>query len=146
MSNITSSLDNRAVPAGRLSLGSALKRALVGGGLAVAGNLLVYALARYALRLELVMPPTPVMPDPAPLNIIAVILATLIPAVGAGLVYWLLARFVKRGRVVFLAVSAVFLLLSFAGPFTLPAELATQLTLNLMHLVAGAAIVGALTR
>ncbi len=148
MSDITSSVKGVALTAQKpvISFGSALKRALLGAGVAIAANLVVYLVARFAIGLGLVMPPTPVAPEPAPLNFIAVVLSTLIPAVGAGVIYWLLARSLKNGRLVFLVISALFLLVSFAGPFSLPAELSTQLTLNLMHIVAGAAIVGALTR
>ena len=148
MSDITGSLKGSALPMAQqgLALGEALKRALLGGGLAVAGNLLVYAIARFAAGQALLMPPTPVVPESAPLNVIAVVLASLIPALVAGVVYWLLSKFTRNGRRSFLILSVFIFLLSLAGPLTLPVTFATQLTLNLMHIVAGAAIVGALTR
>lgn len=149
MSNVSSTARSNALSADRgqaLSLASALKRGSLGGALAVAANLLVYVVALFVLRLELLMPPIPPASEPATLIAPAVIIASFVPALGAGALYWLLARFTPAYRRVFLIVSVLFLLLSFSAPFALPVALATQITLNLMHLAAGVLIIGAITR
>jgi hypothetical protein len=74
-----------------------------------------------------------------------VVVATTLPAFAAALLVWLLGRFTPRPWTIFYVISAVFLLLSFGGPAGLPIELGGILALNLMHVIAAAAIVGGLT-
>lgn len=149
MSDIQSSVSQGVVmpvSGQALSLSNALKRGALGGALAVAANLLVYALARFAFGLELLMPPVPPSSEQAPLLPFAVIFASFVPGLAAGGLYWLLSKFIPQYRRVFLIVSVLFLLVSFGAPFSLPVAFATQITLNVMHLVAGVAIIGAITR
>jgi hypothetical protein len=148
MSNVTGTMkaDALAGAARKVSLTSMLKRGALGGGLAVAGNLLLYLLARFVFGLGLIMPPIPPATEPAPLLLAPVVLLSFVPGLGAAVVYWLLGKFSANPRRLFLIVSVVLLLLSFAGPFALPVALSTQIILNLMHIVAGAAIIGALAR
>lgn len=74
------------------------------------------------------------------LPVVAVVLATIVPTIGAALLLWLLGRFTQRAVTVFIAIAVVFGLLSFAGPLGLPISPALQLSLNLMHVIAGVII------
>jgi hypothetical protein len=148
MSNVSNAMNNSTAATTRhgLSVSTALKKGAVGGLLAIAGNLLVYVLARYAFAMELLMPPIPPASESAPLIAGAVIFASFIPGLVAGLAYWLLGKFTANPRRVFLIVAALILLGSMAAPLMLPVAVGTMIVLNLMHVVAGVAIVGALTR
>lgn len=85
-------------------------------------------------------------PDGQALNVVAVVVASAIPAFGAGALLAVLNVFLRRPVRVFVIVSAVVLMLSFYTPTTIAgAPLAMVLTLELMHVVAAAVIVGVLT-
>ncbi|KZK16571.1 DUF6069 family protein [Meiothermus taiwanensis] len=119
--------------------------ALLGGGLAAGGNLLVFAIAN-VLGANLQVPSAPGSTTLVPLTAGQVIWASLIPALFAGGLLAILGRFARNPWPVFLGISGVFLLLSFGGPLNIPADTTTKLVLNLMHVVAAVAIVGALWR
>jgi hypothetical protein len=72
--------------------------------------------------------------------------ASIVPALLGAVFYGLLGRFTKRGTTIFLAVSAVFALLSLGGPLTMPVPLSTKLVLSLLHLITAAIIAYGLTR
>lgn len=119
--------------------------ALMGGGLAAVGNLVVFAVAG-TLGANLQIPATPGSTTLAPLTAGPVIGASLVPALFAGGLLAILGRFLRNPWPVFLVIAGVFLLVSFGGPLNLPADTTTKLVLSLMHVVAGVAIVGALWR
>jgi hypothetical protein len=81
---------------------------------------------------------------PAALSVVQVIIASAVPAVFAGLLLWLLGRFAPRPVTIFVAIAAVFALLSLGGPLTLPVSGGLQIALALMHIVSAAAITWAL--
>jgi hypothetical protein len=118
------------------------KAALIGAAIGVVANLIVYAIARAGgLEFSAPVPPTN---QPMPLPVVAVVVSTVIPAIGAAVLLALLNRFTSRPLRVFLICAGVVLVLSFAGPFTLPVSLLEQMILNLMHVIAAGAIVWAL--
>jgi hypothetical protein len=80
------------------------------------------------------------MPIPAA----AVAMFSALPAFVAALIVWALARFTTRPWTIFYAISAIFLVVSFLPPFMLPIPVSTQIGLNVLHVVAAAAIVGIL--
>lgn len=81
-----------------------------------------------------------------PLTVGMVISVCVTAAVGAALVFALIARFTRRPVRVFGVVAAVVLVLSFATPFSIPgAPLAMILAMEVMHVVAAAVIFFALT-
>lgn len=82
-------------------------------------------------------PTGPVMPLPMG----AVALLSAVPAFVAALIVWALARFTSRPWTIFFIISAVFLVVSFAPAFLLPIPFATQIGLNVLHVVAAVAIV-----
>jgi magnesium-transporting ATPase (P-type) len=76
---------------------------------------------------------------------VAIVLLSIVPAIGAGVLLWLLDRFTNRPFTIFWIISAVFLLLSLIPNFTLPMAPGASFWLGLMHVVAAAAIVGLLS-
>ncbi|HMO56193.1 MAG TPA: DUF6069 family protein [Roseiflexaceae bacterium] len=115
---------------------------LIGGGIAVVANLVVYALALVAgLPLLVPMPPDLVA---ATLPFYSVIMSTIVGAIGGTIVFALLARFTSRPVTIFIIISVVVTLASFGMPLSLPMSLDTILVLNFMHIVAAVAIVWAL--
>lgn len=72
--------------------------------------------------------------------------ASLVPALLGAVFYGLLGRFTGRATTIFVAVAAVFALLSLGGPLTMPVPLATRLLLSLLHLSTAAIVAYGLTR
>lgn len=81
----------------------------------------------------------------APVGLVAIIMASIVPAIFAAIFLWLLRRFTGNGTRIFQIVGVIFLLVSFASPFAAAATTGIAIWLNVMHLVAGAAIIWALT-
>jgi hypothetical protein len=104
----------------------------------------IWAIARFVLGLELLMqmggPEGPI----APLSAVPVVIASVIPALAAGAFLWGLNRFTRRPYTIFLAIAVVFLLFSFGGPLSLPVDTAMKVALNSMHVGAAIAIVWSL--
>lgn len=84
--------------------------------------------------------------EPLPAMVVAI--ASFVPAIGATILFALLGRFLSQGVRIFVIVSIVFLIASFALPFSLPAAVpvSTKIALNVMHVIAGVAIVGVLLK
>ncbi len=137
-------MSTTAVPAGRTATGvRPLLRAFAVGLLAaVVLALVVYGVARAAGDPMIVTPPGQATQQ-VPVG--AVIGATVMGAL-AGLVLALLARFTPRPRLVFLVVTVVGLVLSFASPVSAAQETSTAVWLNVMHVVVFAAVVLPLAR
>lgn len=128
-----------------LSVAELWRNGLLGGIVGAAINLVLFWLTQllYGGPIEIPMPPTNAI---APLPWWLVALTTLVPAVIATALYWLLLRFVSNARRVFLIIGVVALLLSLAGPLGLPVASSIRSVLALMHVVAAASILGFLTR
>ena len=127
------------------SLGWALGAGLIAGVIAIVLNLILYfvgqPLAGGAIDV-MMQPGTPL----APLPVVAVIAASLVPSLVAALVYWLLLRFVgAAGRRIFILLAAILLLLSFYTPFTQTESMIEAVLLSLMHVVVAGAVIWALT-
>jgi ABC-type Na+ efflux pump permease subunit len=81
-----------------------------------------------------------------PITLPMVVAMSAVGAVAGTLVYAFVGRFVRRPVRVFRLVSAVALVLSFVGPFTIPSAPAAMVAaLLLMHTIAAVAVVGLLT-
>ena len=121
----------RLVPAGLLA-------ALV----AAAANAVVYLVASAMGA----MPQDVAVNGQGPITLPVVATMSTFGAVAGTVVYAILGRFARRPVRVFRVVAAVALVLSFAGPFTIPgAPAAMVATLLLMHVVAAMVVVGLLT-
>ena len=81
-----------------------------------------------------------------PLTVALVSLGTVAGATGAAMVFALVGALAKRPVRIFRIVAVVVLVLSLAGPLTIPgAPLSMVLSLEVMHVAAWAVIVGLLT-
>jgi hypothetical protein len=76
----------------------------------------------------------------APLTVFPVIMASIVPLVFAALLFLALVRFTAKPVQIFGIIALLFLLISFAGPFSIPnVPITMAIGLNLMHLVSGVA-------
>jgi len=76
-----------------------------------------------------------------PMPVLTPILAILISGLLASIFFGLLLRFVRKPATVFLSVSITALILSFGGPFDLPAaSMQTKILLSGMHVLAAGII------
>lgn len=112
---------------------------------AAIGNVIVFALGKSLLGISFLMPPKPGVTELVPLSMTNVVIASVVPAVAATVFLAILGKFAPRPIRVFRIISVVFLLVSFGGPLSLPVDLSTKVALSVMHVVAGAVIVGMLT-
>ncbi|GAA0977662.1 hypothetical protein GCM10009555_039190 [Acrocarpospora macrocephala] len=115
------------------------RRLLIAATAAVVVDLLVFwigSAAGASLKIE----------APYELNALVVALATAVPMLAAGAVVWLVARRLPGVRRWAAWVGLAFALVSALMPFVVSADVATGVTLALMHGVAGTAWVVALLR
>lgn len=116
------------------------------GAIAGLANLALYAVGRALFALPFLVPlGGPGIPA-RPLPVFAIVVACLIPGIGAALVYWGLCRATGHARTLFTMVAIIATLLSLAGPLRLPIDLGTRLALAAMHLVAAVIITPGLSR
>jgi hypothetical protein len=95
------------------------------------------------------IPQTVLVPTPSgehPLTVTPVVASSVVGAIGAAIVFVIIGLFARRPVRLFRIVATVVLVLSFATPPTIPgAPAAMILSLEVMHEVAWAVIVGLLT-
>lgn len=130
-----------------LGIGLSLKRALVGGVAGAVASFVVYGVARVAgvdFLGRFSGPDAPAGPLPVPM----IAVASLVPAIVAGLAYFGLGKLVgAKARIVFVALAVAFGLFSLGGPASLgDASTSTRIALSIMHLVVAVAITGSLVR
>lgn len=114
--------------------------ALLAAVVAGAANAIVFLIEKNVLGLPMLIS-TPPATDLAPLSLLMVVEVSVIAALAASLLVILLALFTMRPVRWFQIISVIFLLISFAGPFSVPVDMATQIALSVMHIVAAVAIV-----
>ena len=88
-------------------------------------------------------PSGPLMSLPA----VIIIMFNVVPAIGATILLAVLGKFLSHPFRVFWIISVVVFVISFILPLSLPSSVAasTKISLSLMHILAGALIVGVLT-
>ena len=127
-------------------LGRTLIIGLMGGVLAAVANTVVLLIGKAAGVAFL----APVNGPNAPLvalQPINVIMACLIPALVAALVFVGLTRLTRRPQPIFLTIAGILLIISLIPVWALPMDsVATRFLLSLMHVIAAVLIVGALVR
>ncbi|MBC8160549.1 MAG: hypothetical protein H7Z42_04945, partial [Roseiflexaceae bacterium] len=129
----------------RPSTGGIFRATLLGALVAVVVNVILWALMQFVFNLNLHIqaggPGTPMVPLP----VVPVIVLTVVPALVAGGLFWLLARFTARAPLIFLIIALLVLVLSFAPGFlAFPGETVNALGLNVLHIGAAVPIVWAL--
>jgi hypothetical protein len=124
----------------RVGFGRLAVAALVAAIVAAVADVVVYSVGR-ASGVSMVMPYVWGKP-PSVLPISIVVSFDLLTAILATITFALLVKFTLNGVRVFQIASVPVLLLTFAGPLTLPqTDISTKATLMAMHVVAAAAIV-----
>jgi hypothetical protein len=123
-----------------------LRRLLWGGPsatiAAVLVNLLYYALTK-ALGEQYLIPLDGHSSNLTPMPFLMPVIVTLVPGLLATILFGLLIRFSRSPTIVFISVCAAALILSFGGPYYLPAaSLQTKILLSGMNLVGTAIISG----
>lgn len=111
---------------------------LLGGGVAVALNLVLYYVGAALAGGEL-LAVLPGATEAAPMPLMAVALFSLVPGVVAGAAFWGLHRITKRPTAWLLAIAALAFLAFFPGPFNV-ATGTTVVILELMHVTTAAPI------
>jgi hypothetical protein len=129
--------------AGRLPARRLWLAGLLAAVVAAVANLVVFMIERMVLGLVLPVPQG-AGGELAPLPASMVVGVSVVAAIGATLLLAILRRFVRQPLRWFQIIAALTLLLSFGGPFWLPADVATKVGLGVMHVVAAATIVGIL--
>ena len=142
MTTLNQSMQNREA----VRISKLWRAGLVAAVTAAAANVLLFGLTKL-LGVPYIMPLQGPESPLEPLPVIMIIIATVVPTIGATLLLAVLARFLARPLRFFWIISAVFLLLSFMGPFSLPAAVAlsTKISLSLMHLITGVVVVWVLS-
>lgn len=122
-----------------------MKAALIGGGIAAVGNLILLVLAGL-LNIPLMVqagPPGPNAPVMA-LGAVQVIIFSVLPALIGGLIYFALTKVSAKAVIIFIIIAVVVALLSLLPIFGQPLSAGGMVVLILMHVVAAAAITWAL--
>jgi hypothetical protein len=130
----------------RLPLGRIVRIMALAALVASAVNLVVWAIAKFALGIPLRIPLGPPGSPIVDLPPIMIIIATVVGLAGGAVLLAILSRLVAQPVRVFTIVASIVLILSFAMPFSLPVDLATRLTLDVMHVVAGLTLIGLVAR
>ncbi len=124
----------------------AFRRLLWTGPLAAASAAAANAVLYFVASVLGMMPRDFVVQDSGPITLAPVVFSSVIGAVGAAVIFVIVALLARRPIRTFRIVAAVVLVLSFATPLTIPgAPLSMILALELMHVVAAVIIVGILT-
>lgn len=110
--------------------------------IALVVNLLIFLLAEQLLSINVQVPEEGQLID---LEIIPILTATLIPAVGATALLMLLAHFTKRPLGIFWGISALVMALSFIPLVALDIPAGSAGVLSFMHLMTGAILVWGLS-
>jgi len=108
-------------------------------------NVIFYYIVSRLLREPLLVPEQFPPPDAVPLLVGDVVLFSIIFALGAGMVFALVAHFSQRPIKTYLIISTTVLILSFALPLkapTPPVTMPAKLTLLAMHVIGAIAVVG----
>lgn len=120
-----------------------VRTALIAGVIAIISNLLIFLAAGSVANITLSIP----APDGSliPLPIPAIVVTSLVSALGAVGVYYVLNRLTASPLRIFQIFAFVFLLLSLIPLFALPIEGSVRNFLLVMHVVTAAIIVGTIT-
>jgi uncharacterized membrane protein YgcG len=116
---------------------SILRGGLLGAAVAAAINAIVFFIAKAVDA----MPETVIVSSGQPITLAPVVMASIVPAVMATLVFWALARFTQSPKKIFIGVAVVVFVATLGGPFSIP-DVPTSMivALEIMHLVAAIAI------
>ena len=112
-----------------VSIGRALRAGLTAGVIAALINAVIYFVTRAILGGPLLVD-TPVTES---VDLIPIILFSIVPALVAGVLYWLLDRFLKNPNPAFLIIAAVVFVVFAINPITAALSPVTGWALEIMH-------------
>ena len=119
--------------------------ALVGAILSMIGNMVILFVGRGLGTQFMLVPPGGTDLEAIPFFPV-IMAASIMPAIGAAILLYVLARTTERPYLAFWTIAGAFLLLSFWAPLnTLTDSSQTAIGLNIMHAWSALSIVGALT-
>jgi len=111
----------------------------------VADGLIVWGIATL-FDVSIMVPDSRGSDSLADLALWNIVLIVSIASVGAGILLWILQRvFSDRGLQIFQIVAVIVLVASLALPLSTDQDLAAQLALATMHILAGSAIIASMT-
>jgi hypothetical protein len=129
-----------------VSVFSHLKAGFLGGGVAAVINLCIFLLSRSLLDLQYLVPQGPEW-DRAPIPPWAVVIFSIVPGLLAALLLWLLLKLLPtQAQRIFLGISLIILVASFALPIMAAEYIIEQTLLNIMHVIAAGSIIFALLK
>ena len=120
------------------------RAALLAAILAAVANAVVLTIEKNVFKLPMLVTTVPGT-NLTPLSYLMVIEVSAAVAIAAALLLIFLARFVAHPIRWFQIIALVILVLSLAGPLSIPVDMATRMALGAMHLVAALVIVWVLT-
>ncbi len=128
----------------RWTAGAVFKGSLGGAAVGAVVNVLLFLAGGAMTSLSARFDPAA---GPVDLKLAAVAIASLVPALPAGLAALLVGRFARQPATAFAVLAAVFGLLSMGGPANLAgAGVGLKVLLALMHVVSGVAITAGILR
>lgn len=130
-----------------ISSSSILRAIPVASVVATAANVAFFYLVTRFFGEPLLFPEQSPPPETSPMPVTDVIIFSIIFSIGAGMVFLVIARLRGRPVRLFLVVSTIVLLISFALPLripTPPVTITAKLVLVMMHIIGGVAVVGML--
>lgn len=138
-------MNSKTNPMQTTAFGSIMLNALIAGVIAAIINVVIFFVGGAVLGgIDVDMNGTGAF---APMPFFLPIIASLLPALVAGVGLWIARRFIPKGNQVFVIGTAVLMLLSLAIPFS--GQIGTTsaaIVLAVMHLVVGAVMIGYLAR
>jgi len=125
-----------------VAMGNLPQAILVGGILALLGNIVILYVGRaFGIPFEVIPPGSAGLEQ---LTIVPLIFASFLPAIAAGVLLGALQRYTPQPFTRFWQISLIILVLSFWGPTEANTDSAATITgLNMMHVMAGVAIIAA---
>ncbi len=120
---------------------------LIAAVIATSANVIFYFFVTRFLGEPLLFPEQFPPPETSPMPVTDVIIFSVIFSIGAGMVFFIIAKLSQRPIRTFLIVSVMVLILSLALPLqipTPPVTMSAKLTLVTMHIIGAIAVVGTL--
>ncbi len=129
----------------RWTAGNVFKGSFGGAAVGAVVNVVLFLLGGAMTSLSARFDPSAAAPGD--LKLVAVVMASMVPALPAGLAALVVGRFAKNPATVFMVLAVVFGLFSMGGPANLAgAGAGLKVVLALMHVVSAAALAGGIVR
>ncbi len=127
------------------SIGTFARAGLLGGTVAAVLNVILYFIGN-AINGAAMMVDPPGAPPLLALPFPAVIIASILPGLIAGLLYFVLKRFTGYAKTIFLVIAAIIFVAFIFSPISAAQTTTTMWTLQFMHLATALPIIGMLLR